>query len=194
MKKQAGFTLMEMLGVLAVIAILASAATPKIFEAIRDAKVATFVEDINTVKTAVASYYKDTGTFPYHDVTNKNADRHTLMKNTSKGIVGWRGPYLDKDIDNPFNPGAGRRVISTSNKKYQFDLDGDGTVDTTNVSLLEVQGLSIEEAKELSNAIDSDASVESGKAAWYSSGRVKVVGAKKPNRDNVSMLVYLHKY
>jgi len=194
MKKQTGFTLMEMLGVLAVIAILASVATPKIFEAIRDAKVASFVEDINTIRTAVVSYYKDTGTFPYHDVTNNNADRHTLMKNTKRGIAGWQGPYLDKDIQNPFNPAAGRRVISTGNAKYQFDLDGDGKADSTNVSLLEVKGLSVEEAKELSDALDTDGSVESGKKAWYSAGRVKAVAGKKPRGNNVSMLVYLHKY
>ncbi len=194
MRKQAGFTLMEMLGVLAVIAILASVATPKIFAAIRDAKVASFVEDVNTIRTAVADYYKDTGTFPYHDVTNSDSDRHTLMKNTSAGITGWRGPYLEKEIGNPFNPGAARRVISSSNSNYQFDLDGDGTVDTSNVSFLEVRGLSIDEAQELSNAIDSDASVTSGDGAWYASGRVKTVGAKKPTSNNVSMLIYMHKY
>jgi len=194
MKKQTGFTLIEMLGVLAVIAILASVATPKIFEAIRDAKVASFVEDISTIRTAVLSYYKDTGAFPYHDVKSKNSNAHNLMKNTKRGVAGWRGPYLEKDIQNPFNPAAGRRVISTNNSQYQFDLDGDGKKDSTTVSLLEVQGLSIEEAKQLSDALDTDASVESGKQAWYRSGRVKTIAGKKPRGNNVSMLVYLHKF
>jgi len=194
MKKQMGFTLMEMLGVLAVIAILASVATPKIFAAIRDSKVASFVEDVNTIRAAVVSYYKDTGTFPYHDVTNSDTNRHTLIRNTSTGIAGWRGPYLDKDIQNPFNPAAVRRVFSTNSANYQFDLDGDGSADTSNVSLLEIRGLSIEEAIELSNAVDTDASVTSGNGAWYTSGRVKSVGGKEPTSNNVSMLVYLHKY
>ena len=63
---QQGFTLVEMIGVLAVIAILGSVAAPKIFAAIEDAKVSAFVQQVNTMTTAVAKFNTDTGLWPRH--------------------------------------------------------------------------------------------------------------------------------
>ncbi|MDA0824251.1 MAG: prepilin-type N-terminal cleavage/methylation domain-containing protein [Proteobacteria bacterium] len=48
----AGFTLVEMIGVLAVIAILGSVAAPKIFAAIEDAKLSAYIQQINTLTSA----------------------------------------------------------------------------------------------------------------------------------------------
>ena len=78
MNRQRGFTLMEMIGVMAVIAILVSVATPMIFDAMRTAKVTSFVEEVNVVKTAVASYYEDTGSFPTHIPTDKKEKNRQL--------------------------------------------------------------------------------------------------------------------
>ena len=51
-----GFTLVEMIGVLAVIAILVSVAAPKIFATREDAKVSAYVWQVNTLTPAVAKY------------------------------------------------------------------------------------------------------------------------------------------
>src|ERR1043165_3504607 len=56
-----GFTLIEMIGVLAVIAILASLLIPKIFEAINNARISNSALSINTVKTALADHYAKFG-------------------------------------------------------------------------------------------------------------------------------------
>src|SRR5438552_19103633 len=56
-----GFTLIEMIGVLAVIAILASLLIPKIFEAINHARINNAAVSYNTVKTAVADHYAKFG-------------------------------------------------------------------------------------------------------------------------------------
>src|SRR5437867_3920442 len=56
-----GFTLIEMIGVLAVIAILASLLIPKIFEAINNARISNASLSYNTVKTAVADHYAKWG-------------------------------------------------------------------------------------------------------------------------------------
>src|SRR5438034_7612165 len=55
--KAKGFTLIEMIGVLAVIAILASMLIPKIFEAINSARINNTVQSYNSVKTAVLDHY-----------------------------------------------------------------------------------------------------------------------------------------
>src|SRR6266478_2526742 len=56
-----GFTLIEMIGVLAVIAILASLLIPKIFEAINNSRISNASLSYNTVKTALADHYAKFG-------------------------------------------------------------------------------------------------------------------------------------
>ena len=192
MSKQRGFTLMEMIGVMAVIAILVSVATPMIFDAIRNAKVTAFVEDVNMIKGAVAQYYEDTGNFPTH-IPSDNRDRNKrLMKNDSSSPVnGWDGPYLEKDLGNPFTEGAYAAVLVSSNANYQFDLDGDGSADTTNVAFIRVDQVSDEEAKAISDIFDNDGGVDSGSDAWNAGGRVKRYGV---NSDHAhSLLIYISK-
>ena len=191
MRKNQGFTLMEMIGVMAVIAILASVSTPAIIEAIRNAKITSFVEDVNTIRSSVASFYKDTGNFPLHVPTSTNASQHQLMKNTATPMSGWDGPYLEKDIMNPFSEGAYRGVLNTNNANYQFDLDGDGSVDTTSVSVMRVDGVTDTEAQKISDILDGDGDVTTGDGSWKKAGRVKRYGV---NGDHASiMLIFISK-
>src|SRR5436309_10136114 len=62
-RKQAlkGFTLIEMIGVLAVIAILASLLIPKIYEAINNARISNTTLSYNSIKTALADHYAKYG-------------------------------------------------------------------------------------------------------------------------------------
>lgn len=185
---QKGFTLMEMIGVIAVIAILASMATPMIFEAIRNARISAQAEGINALRTAVAQYYSDTGEFPVHNPASTAAGARRLMADhSSTPIAGWNGPYIEKELENHI----GTSQIYLSNQtsaSYQFDLDGDGTVDTSDVSVLRLDGVSDAEAEKLSDILDGDAG-GSGSAAWNAAGRVKRFGT---NSDHASvLLVYI---
>jgi prepilin-type N-terminal cleavage/methylation domain-containing protein len=56
-KSNKGFTLIEMIGVLAIIGILASVVAPKVIEAIRDAKVTSTLANLSTIKSAALNYY-----------------------------------------------------------------------------------------------------------------------------------------
>ncbi len=60
-----GFTLIEMIGVLAVIAILASLLIPKIFNAINNARIGNTVVSYNTIKSATMEHYSK-----YNGLTN----------------------------------------------------------------------------------------------------------------------------
>jgi prepilin-type N-terminal cleavage/methylation domain-containing protein len=60
-KSGQGFTLIEMIGVLAVIAILASMLIPKIFEAINNSRINNAALSYNTVKTALGDHYSKYG-------------------------------------------------------------------------------------------------------------------------------------
>jgi prepilin-type N-terminal cleavage/methylation domain-containing protein len=56
-RRRHAFTLIELIGVLAVIAILASLLIPKIFEAINSARISHAVTSCHTIKTAVVQHY-----------------------------------------------------------------------------------------------------------------------------------------
>src|SRR5438034_4998102 len=62
-KSKQGFTLIEMIGVLAVIAILAAMLIPRVFEAINSARINNGAVSCETVKTAAADHYGKYGRF-----------------------------------------------------------------------------------------------------------------------------------
>jgi prepilin-type N-terminal cleavage/methylation domain-containing protein len=62
-KQNKGFTLVEMIGVLAVIAVLAAMLIPKIFEAVHSSKINNTIQSYNTIKEATADHYTKWGTF-----------------------------------------------------------------------------------------------------------------------------------
>jgi prepilin-type N-terminal cleavage/methylation domain-containing protein len=60
-KKSQGFTLIEMIGVLAVIAILAAVLIPKVFDAINSSRINNASITCQTAKTAIADHYAKFG-------------------------------------------------------------------------------------------------------------------------------------
>jgi len=59
-----GFSLIEMIGVLAIIGILASVVAPKVFDAIRDAKITGAVGVLQTIKSSCTDYARKYNLFP----------------------------------------------------------------------------------------------------------------------------------
>ncbi len=64
MKKEKGFTLIELTVVLAVLVILAFLLTPSILKFINDSRIARAQQDVKTIAGVVMQFYKDTGFFP----------------------------------------------------------------------------------------------------------------------------------
>jgi len=168
--RQRGFTMIEMIGVLAVIAILASIVAPKIFDAIRDSKVNTFASNIQAVQTAVANYYKDVGSFP--------SSGAKLISDTA---TGWKGPYLDKQVSDMFSSLPLTSVALSSetiSATANFDIDGNAPAvgdysSKTTMSQLSFVGMAVADAKAVSGAIDGD-DAKTGDAngnKWYNMGR-----------------------
>jgi len=176
-KRQSGFTLVEMIGVLAVIAILGSVAAPKIFAAIEDAKVSAYVQQINTLTTAVAKYHTDTGLWPRHVPTHAQDRNHQLMVNSLDGtnpIPGWQGPYLDKEMTNYISKAGFQDLFLANNNdaNWACDLDGDGAVDGQFV-IYRSDGITDKVGEKISNIVDGDGGITTGDADWRKAGKVR---------------------
>lgn len=101
-----GFTLIEIVIVIAVIAILAGIATPSIVKNIQDSRIAQAKSDTKEIAATIASFYKDVGRWPSTDGAN---DLVYLVSGTGDmpvagtGVDGWAGnsdTFSDQLIDN----------------------------------------------------------------------------------------------
>ena len=60
-----GFTLIEIVIAVAIVAIFAAAISPMVFRHLEDAKVSRAQNETETISTALLGYYKDTGKWPF---------------------------------------------------------------------------------------------------------------------------------
>lgn len=133
-----GFTLIELIVVIAIIAILAAIITPNAFKAIEKAKISAFVNTLKTMEKGMLSYYADTGVWmyrqgqtencpgfssnpsgcPYPYSVNTNTGDMGFMCNYCTALTGWDGPYTEKKIT--YNPWGGYYHINTSGAGARF--------------------------------------------------------------------------
>nr|WP_197334463.1 prepilin-type N-terminal cleavage/methylation domain-containing protein [Ralstonia syzygii]CCA87189.1 general secretion pathway gspg related transmembrane protein (Type II secretory pathway) [Ralstonia syzygii R24] len=63
-RKPAGFTLVELLVVLAIVAVLLTIAVPRYFSSVDRAKETVLVENLRTTRDAIGKFFGDTGRYP----------------------------------------------------------------------------------------------------------------------------------
>lgn len=96
--RQAGLTLLEMMVVLAIIALVAGLAAPRLMNSFGRAKARTATIQMETLRSAVQLFYLDTGRYP-----SEAEGLHGLL-NAPQGVQNWQGPYLDgpEDLNDPW--------------------------------------------------------------------------------------------
>jgi len=178
------FTLIEMIGVLAVIAILAALLIPKIFEAINNARINNAAVSYNTVKTALADHYAKHGS-----LLSSNG---LLMAVGGPGATNFDNTLLTEGfLDKPFKVkvGDGNSVVevntalatniaaTVSNTAYDLDGSGGSQNDAAGGVVVEaiIYGVTENDAKDLNDRLDG-ASLGSAIGTDDLKGRVKYTG------------------
>lgn len=94
-RNAAGFTLLELLVVITVIAILAGLVSPMIFRNVGDAKVSATQSQIEVLGLALDSYRLDND---YYPSTSQGLAALTQSPLGEPVPRNWRGPYLKKGV------------------------------------------------------------------------------------------------
>ena len=94
--ERAGFTLIEILVVIVVIAILATLVAPNVFQHVGAAKNATAKSQIEMLGAALDAYRLDNGSYP----TTQQGLAALWEKPSVDPPANWRAPYLRKPVPN----------------------------------------------------------------------------------------------
>ncbi|HWP34900.1 MAG TPA: type II secretion system major pseudopilin GspG [Thermodesulfobacteriota bacterium] len=113
----AGFTLIEILVVVTIIAILAALVAPKVIGRTDDAKRARVLTELRTIEAALAMYKLDNGTYP-----STEQGLEALVQKPTVGEIppNWReGGYLSKV---PVDPWGQKYVYAYPGTRGEYDL------------------------------------------------------------------------
>lgn len=202
------FTLIEMIGVLAVIAILAAVLIPKVFEAINNSRINNAAMSCQTVKTAIADHYAKVGSIPSELTPGATSPSVLTLPQEQYDKVLLDEQFLDKafatkigdgvvgpantrvrafDITTATSFGMGVAVDGTATTG--FALNGNGTntmVGSVGVEAV-ITGVTANDAKDLNDRIDG-ASLGAALNAADINGRVKYAA---PQNGVTTVYVYL---
>ncbi|MBF1994352.1 type II secretion system major pseudopilin GspG [Serratia symbiotica] len=117
-RRQQGFTLLELLVVLMIIALLAGFVGPRLFSQVDQAKDKTALNQMKSLSDALSQYRLDVGQYP-----SETQGLKALIDRPS-GVTGWRGPYLSKSVPNdPWgNPYQWHNPTRNKNAVYEVEL------------------------------------------------------------------------
>jgi general secretion pathway protein G len=96
---QSGFTLVELLVVLAIIGLLGALIGPRLFERLEGSKVVTAQTQVRMLKTALDTMRLDIGRYPSAE---EGLDLLVVAPTDSQLRLRWHGPYLEGEV--PLDP------------------------------------------------------------------------------------------
>ena len=113
-QRQAGFTLMELLVVLAILGLLMSLVGPRVLNQLGGAKTKTAAIQIRDLEQSLEMYKLDVGRFP----TTGEGLKALVAKPGSS--AGWNGPYLKSDV--PLDPWKREYLYKYPGDRSELDI------------------------------------------------------------------------
>lgn len=109
-KNNKGFTLVELLVVIAIIGILAVLAVPALFKNIEKGKIADLEADISAIRSAALSVYADTSTLPQEEIDGTGTGSGNLIDSELEGF------------SNPFNASSYATTVDGNDLKLTITM------------------------------------------------------------------------
>jgi general secretion pathway protein G len=115
-RRKSGFTLIEILVVVVILAILAAVVVPNVIHKIGEGRISAAISDISSFKTALQLYSVDTGQFPTQD-----QGLNALVQNP--GVPGWTKTYLQDTEKIQLDPWGNQYVYKNPSEHGQdYDI------------------------------------------------------------------------
>lgn len=208
-----GFSLVEMIGVLAIIAILAVVIVPKVFSTIASSRVTSAVGSVNTMRTAVTEFAGKYGTIPVTVAASRIDDllmtanildtRFGVKIGTQPGATPIAGATWSNATGAWVATGGASqatqsRIICLASAPTvapgvgsNFRLDGTTNLPAgANVVSAVIPGVSLGDARELSLKIDGE-TLTQGTASVAADAAGKVTYAAPGAATTVTVYIYL---
>jgi general secretion pathway protein G len=151
-KRKSGFTLMEIMVVIIVIAVLASVAGPMIGSITDQGRASATKSKMSSLKSALLAYQSDVGRLPYSGNSRKAQCycQASLLSNETEGnnvlvynewplgdtnkpnnyARKWKGPYMDSDVSDFMTDSWGNKILyvaqANSKNVYLVSAGPDG--------------------------------------------------------------------
>ncbi len=119
---EAGFTLIEIMVVVIVLAIMASIVVPQFTGITKDAKVSAAKQNLKTLKGAINRFQITMDRYP-----TMEEGLSVLVTQPAEGAEGWSGPYVDELPVDPWNNNFVYRVPGENGKPFDlYSLGANG--------------------------------------------------------------------
>lgn len=118
----AGFTLIEMLVVLAIIGLLVGLVAPRVFNQLAEAKVRTAHIQIESFKNSLDLFFLDAGRYP------TSSEGLAALTTRPAGLDNWNGPYIKGASmpRDPWNNAYAYRAPGENGRPYEIVSYGPG--------------------------------------------------------------------
>ncbi|QDW41227.1 type II secretion system protein GspG [Bradyrhizobium sp. KBS0727] len=112
---QQGFTLVEMLVVIAIIGLIMGLIGPRVLNYLSESKVKAAKIQLQSFGSALDLFYLDAGRFP------STAEGLTALVQRTPGVAGWNGPYL-KGGNVPNDPWSNPYLYRSPGERGPYDI------------------------------------------------------------------------